>query len=381
MVKKIIFSALAITLGFLLIPLVMEVSLRFFPVFTGMPVDRESKIYSFKANTTIQRSAHWDMSGARKRHVNNVGFISDQDYDASLTSPLIAIIGDSYIEAMQVDYVNTAEAQLRKLCENHVRVYSFGAQFAPLSQYLEWAQYVATSFRPNYLVINIVGNDFDESLIEWQKTSSTGGVPGMTFFDLSKPDNQNTVTIPFAKESIVVQVLRHSALAQYLVRNVEVVNLLNDLKHFSFSSKPREPKASGAEVNTQYVGNTEKSFDQKRLRESKKAVDLFLNRLPEVTGMKPSSILLTIDAERPEIYNATSRNDLSSYFSVMRTYLIKEAKSLGYNVEDLRTPMIKNYIDNGKRFEFSNDNHWNAQGHRVLAESLFNSPPIAALCR
>jgi hypothetical protein len=405
-VKSLFFSLIAVMMGFFVVLLVLEITLRFFPVFSGMPVNRESAIYSFIPNTTIQRSNHWDMTGARKRQVNNVGFISDQAYIAAAQSnngnqspkSLIAIIGDSYIEAMQVDYANTTEANLLKNCYEHARVYSFGAQFAPLSQYLSWVDYASKTFAPKAMVINIVGNDFDESLLSYQLSSNGGGVPGMQFFELTQ-DTSDLVIVPFKSEGVITRLLRHSVLAQYLVRNVGVVNLWKDYRQQllapsqgkSISKEMKSDNKSDTsltgvvspiaqEPHSEYVGNAKRIYDAQKLQDSQKAVDEFLRRLPQLANLPPKSIVLSVDAERPQIYTLKGRQDVDSFFSVMRAYFIKQARAQGFEVLDLRPAMIAQFDRTGERFEFSDDNHWNAAGHQLLASQLLRTPAISALC-
>jgi len=43
---------------------------------------------------------------------NNAGFVDDQDYNASYEQPLLAIVGDSYVEAAMVSYVETLHGRL-----------------------------------------------------------------------------------------------------------------------------------------------------------------------------------------------------------------------------------------------------------------------------
>jgi hypothetical protein len=416
--KKFAFNGLVFGMGLALIPVVLEIGLRFFPVFSGMPVNRTSEVYSFTPNVTIQRSSNWDMSNARQRKVNNAGFISDQAYDSLAKTPLIAIVGDSYIEAMQVDYKDTVEANLLAKCAPNARVYSFGAQFAPLSQYISWAQYISKTYQPKIVVVNIVGNDFDESLLTHQIATNNGGVPGMQFYDFSN-NVSSTVSIPFRKESWLTQALRHSVLAQYLVRNVGVVNLVNDyrgkltawnegrgpLKKIEYIpkedialSKPTTSQAAIELVNinhgaqsvrykdisetpSEYVGNAKRAYTSEKLQQSKKAVDTFLSDLPGAAQLPASSIVLTVDAERPLIYSDSGRQDLSSFFSVMRRYLIDRAKSQGFIVLDLRPAMIEQFKLTGEYFEFTDDNHWNAIGHRLLAQEIYQLQAIKNLCQ
>lgn len=421
LLKRFFFNLLAILLGLAIIPIILEIGLRFFPVFSGMPVNRTSEVYSFTPNVTIQRSSNWDMGNARKRQVNNAGFISDQVYDSAAKTPLIAIVGDSYIEAMQVDYRDTAEAHLLAKCAPSARVYSFGAQFAPLSQYLSWVKYASQTYQPQIMVINIVGNDFDESLLSHQIEINAGGVPGMQFYDFSH-ETPGMVTVPFKQEGWLTRVLRHSVLAQYLVRNVGIVNLVNDYRKGiypwgSWSNQSGQnsnaPVQSVAQLSPQdlqvvglnkgadkaqtnqtekgvsttsshlsdYVGNAKRAYSPEKLMLSQKVVDTFLKQLPELASLPSSAIVLTVDAERPLIYTTAGQQDLNSFFSVMRHYLIRQARMQGFSVVDLRPAMIAQHQLSGERFEFLDDNHWNANGHRLMAKALYQVPAIQRLCQ
>jgi hypothetical protein len=421
LLKRFFLNVLAILLGLAIIPIILEIGLRFFPVFSGMPVNRTGEVYSFTPNVTIQRSSNWDMSNARKRQVNNVGFISDQAYDSAAKTPLIAIVGDSYIEAMQVDYRDTVEANLLAKCAPNARVYSFGAQFAPLSQYLSWVKYASQTYQPQIMVVNIVGNDFDESLLSHQIETNAGGVPGMQFYDFSH-ESPRLVAVPFKQEGWLTQALRHSALAQYLVRNVGVVNLVNDYRNGinpwagwgnqskqnsntsnkaaaeltsqdsqvvgvnkgadSTQASKIEKGISAASSNpSEYVGNAKRAYSPQKLQLAKKAVDTFLSQLPEAAHLPSGAIVLTVDAERPLIYTSAGQQDLTSFFSVMREYFMQRARSQGFIVVDLRPAMIKQFKISGEQFEFSDDNHWNANGHRLMAKELYRVPAIQNLCQ
>jgi hypothetical protein len=97
-------------------------------------------------------------------HINNAGFFNDQNYQEDDKTPLLGVIGDSYIEATMVPYAATLHGRLATGLEGRVRVYSFGASGAPLSQYLVWAHQAVRDLGAKALVINVIGNDFDESL-------------------------------------------------------------------------------------------------------------------------------------------------------------------------------------------------------------------------
>src|SRR5687768_1767173 len=122
-------------------------------------------------STTEQRDGVFTVGVMAKQrgrwHVNNAGWNSAVEFNKEKHQLRIAIIGDSYIEALQVNVEESLAGQLRHLISKspypEVEVYAFGVSGAPLSQYLQMARYASTYFDPDILVINVVHNDFDES--------------------------------------------------------------------------------------------------------------------------------------------------------------------------------------------------------------------------
>src|SRR5712691_1933752 len=172
-----------------------EIVLRFLPVATAIratPVSAAVPVFHFTPNQDFVFSRGWDMAMVNRGHVNNAGFVNDQDYRKEAQTPLLAVIGDSYIEAAMVPYAQTMQGRLARYLEGRLRVYSFGTSGAPLSQYLIWARHAVRDYGAQALVINVVGNDFDESLAAyktgpgfWHYVSDTNGELHLRLFGYS----------------------------------------------------------------------------------------------------------------------------------------------------------------------------------------------------
>src|SRR5689334_4525479 len=81
--------------------LAAEIALRFLPVSTGlrsMPVTAADPVLHFTPDRAFVNSLGWSMHNVVRGRVNNAGFVNDQDYTHD-GPPLIAIVGDSFIEA------------------------------------------------------------------------------------------------------------------------------------------------------------------------------------------------------------------------------------------------------------------------------------------
>jgi hypothetical protein len=134
---------------------VLEIVLRLLPVSAGLktqPISTAAPVYHFEPNREFTHSAGWTFRHRTPVRVNNVGFVHQRDFDATLRLPLLAVIGDSYVEGLIIEYSATVQGCLQQWVNDQGRVYSFAAFGAPLSQYLVWAEYAAREFAANKAV-------------------------------------------------------------------------------------------------------------------------------------------------------------------------------------------------------------------------------------
>ncbi|WP_447599452.1 SGNH/GDSL hydrolase family protein [Nitrospira sp. Nam80] len=358
------FAAVSALLSISATLLVMDTALRFFPVsdgLRGVPVNENNPVYRFAPNRTLRWSKGWNFFLVNEIRTNNYGFINDIDYDPAAMSPLLAVIGDSFVEAAMVPYRQTAAGNLQASVKDIGRVYSFGASGAALSQYLAYARYVRDEFHPDGMVIIVVGNDFDESLLKYRSN------PGFHYF--VETENDRLVlkridrSIPWWKDMLMMPTL-----GRYLVMNLE----------FGNPDQLRERIVSFFGNSPQFVGNVPANADPVRLSDSKKAVDAFLDMLPAEAGLRPDHIVLVLDAPRPEIYSLDRLAAVQdSYFEIMRRYLTTAASEKGFGMIDMEQVFISDYQRTGLKYEFPNDYHWNPVGHEVVARSIQHTKAFA----
>ena len=346
--------------------LAAEVMLRFLPVSTGLrsvPVTAADPILHFTPNRPFTNSLGWNMHNVVHGRVNNAGFVNDQDYGRD-GPPLIAVIGDSFIEAQMVAYPQTLQGRLAAALAPTFRVYSFAGSGAPLSQYLIWAGLAVKEYGARAVVINVVGNDFDESIAArrvgpgfWQYVPDANGVLQLKL----TPHRAGTL----------ISLARHSALARYVIINLGIQNRLFSIRWLAemIFGKP-------ANAQPRYAGNTDTSTDERRVRDSLAAIDAFFRDVLERVGLPAERILFTLDGFR----NAdVARDGQGTYFDLMRRAFIEKAAAKGYEVIDLDTRFIPRHARTGESFEFREDNHWNAAGHEVAFEAVMASKLLARL--
>jgi hypothetical protein len=341
-----------------------EVALRFLPVASGMrtmPVTEDDPVFHFRPDRDFVFSRDWNMSLVNRGHVNNAGFVNDQDYRSDDPTPLMAVVGDSYIEAAMVPFGETVQGRLAKALSGKLRVYSFGASGAPLSQYLVWAGHAVQHYRARALVINVVGNDFDESLAAYNEKA------GFALYVRDASDKLQLKLFKYVPGGFVGLISR-SALARYLVFNLQAVDHTRALWIRLFGAT--------ATAAPRYMGNTAVEASPSRVSDSLAVIDAFFRDLATKTTLPPDRVLFTIDGFR---YPPDAAAGAGSYFDQMRQAFRAKGEAFGYEIIDLDPAFFARHGRTSERFEYPTDGHWNPAGHEVAFDAVMGSRLVKAL--
>jgi hypothetical protein len=245
------------------------------------------------------------------------------------------------------------------MVEGRGRVYSIGLSGAALSQYLVFAEFARSAFRPDAMAFVIIENDFDESLLKYMSD------PRFHYFEedgsrfvLRRVDYQLSGAKRILRKSALVRYVMHNLMAEYALSN------LGRMLPAAEASGDGPVKAAAAmEV---------------RIRDSRRAVDFFLDQLPSVSGLDRGSIVFVLDARRPAIYSPEALLEADGSFGArMRRYFMTQARSRGYPVLDMEPAFIRRHRSDNSRFEFPIDAHWNELGHELVAEEMRRSAVFA----
>ena len=328
---------------------------RLLPVASPPPlqaVTPADPIAHFQPNTEYVYSTGWNFAIHSRKRSNNYGFNNIADYHPEEKTPLFMVIGDSFVEAHEVDAGESSAELLNAGLGGRGRVYSIGLSGAALPQYLATAAYACRTFKPRALAFFIISNDFDESLLKYSQD------PQLHHFD-----EQGRLVAPHYELSMAKRVLRHSAFIRYVMYNMVSEARLRQIRLWLRGQTPV------AEVVV-HAGS-----EDEHLRDSRRAVDYFLAQLPERCGLAPSEVLFVLDAVRPNMYSPATLKEATetSYHARMRAYIAAEAKARGYEVIDMQPVFIERHARDGARFEFPTDKHWNALGHRMVADQVCKS--------
>ena len=356
--RSILMACIAIIIGIIFSFLLIEGALWFFPVNESLrtsAVNDTNPVIRSDPNRTIIWSKFPDFSMVNTVRINNYGFTNNQDYSAEASSPLVAVIGDSFVEALMVPYEETGFGRMAEYLGEDTRVYSFGRSGAPLSQYLAYAKWVREKFHPKKMIFVIIGNDFDESLLKYKSSE------GLHYFK-ENGDNLELVRVDYTPNPLA-RLIAHSKTAMYLLTNIQIQNQLKRLLAWF----------SATEADS-FVGQTSASTASERLMDSRKAVDTFFKLLPEAAGLPAEDICFVVDGIRPNLYTPSELAKVrDSYFSILREYFIHQADKDKYLTIDMQPIFIENFKTQGQKFEFEKDGHWNGHGHDMFFQAVKKS--------
>lgn len=356
--KYMTFAVIGVLFGVVVFLGMGELILRFLPVADGMraqQVDAEQPVFRFEPNRDANYAKGALFQITNRVHVNNAGFVSNQDYTADDPRPLLALIGDSYVEALMVPYAQTIQGRLAADLGQRGRAYAFAASGAGLAQYLSWTRFARDTYHPQAVSIVIIPNDFSEALYERERG------PGFNAFR-RLPDGSAEMVLTEYRPSRLRTLMRSSALMRYLGLQVKVQTLF-DTGNLSLGRH-----------DTRYVGNIEAQAPEEYMAQSRWATDRFLDLLPEMSGLPPKRIQLVVESIRPNLYDpATMAEGEASFWGRMRAYMIEQARARGFEVIDLNPIFMERFKRTGLHFEFTTDGHWNGEGHAAAAEAIMAS--------
>jgi hypothetical protein len=347
----------------------LELFLRFLPVSSpplNVPISATNPIYHREPNKdfTISHGRFFDI--VTKKRSNNYGFINRRDYFPKAASPLLAIIGDSQVEAAFVDDDLTLDSRLQQQVGKNGRVYSFAFGGLKLPMYLAYAHYIRQNFHPDGMVFVIVGNDYDESI------SKFNNKPNYYLFYPTENEKLIWKLNPYQLQ-IDDRILRYSSLYRYIKNNLNGVAQIEFIRG-KINNLFTSDKTTYNPLNVN-AGDISIDTNPERVPLSKKGVDEYLRLLPEMTGLPADKILLVVEGRRyPEELDKPN-----AFPDIMREYLIQKAQEGGFEIIDLQAVLIEHYKQNHQRFEFPTDAHWNDLGHWIVAEQIKNSHLFKAL--
>ena len=265
----------------------------------------------------------------------------------------IAIIGDSYVEALAVPFDQSMAEKLEErlvAAGRNSEIFRFGISGAPLSQYLYMYEKEIVQYQPDTVIVLLVHNDFLESFLH---------KPGRYTSSFMKLviENGSVIkeTIPVSYEQSMASLLYKSAVFRYFHYQKKIG--LGFFKRLIFGSRKKfqanidvnklENRWSDIEVTTRYL----------------------FKRFADIARDNGTDLLFVMDPHRQAIYDGIEATDAGGVAKLNRLARAI-ANTLGIPFLDLTAAFAADWQIHKRRFESPTDWHWNLRGHQLAAATI-----------
>ncbi|MDP8207528.1 MAG: hypothetical protein P9L92_12750 [Candidatus Electryonea clarkiae] len=285
----------------------------------------------FSVGRLAQEQGHW--------RVNNYGWNSIFDYVSAekRDKPLIAVIGDSYTNALLCDTDQRIDWALKEQVGNKYDVYSFGYGGIFLAGTIDVAPYVEKYFDPDVVVFLITKNTVKNSLKRYDSSP---------LHKQLRHTGEGIEEVPPGKYRAVPyrRLARKSALVRYIMLNTYIF---------------QDPLDED---------NSTDSIDQNEEKIIQDAADYIVTELNDKLPGK--ELVFLVDMDRVALYD-----DENTRPEHLKTSLRLEKACQPFencHVLDLTDPFYQYYHETSKKLNFKNDTHWNPTAYRIAAETIYS---------
>jgi lysophospholipase L1-like esterase len=266
----------------------------------------------------------------------------------------VAVVGDSFVEALQVPHDRSLGERLpAELARDGrpVEVLRFGISGAPMSQYLNMIEREVVQYRPDVIVVLVVHNDFDESFefVPGRYTSS--------FLKLRIENGRVVGEIPPDPWiATPIEWLRHTATARFF--------------YYRWLIRPESLKNFLMTAARADNGRFSANFDPSKIFASREdmaaATDYTFGRIAAASQAMGARLVIAMDGDRGAIYEGNA----NPVTLVLNGIAAEAAQRHGIRFVDLHPVFAADWKANRLSFGFESDGHWNEYGHAVAAKAI-----------
>lgn len=264
----------------------------------------------------------------------------------------IAVVGDSFVESLQVAHDRSFGERLPGFLAEMgaIEVYRFAISGAPMSQYLHMIEREVGSYRPDWIVVLLTHNDFDESF------RFKAGRYTSSFRKLEVKDGRVLREIPpRVLRPGATEWLRRSATARFLlyrwqVRPQFLVNWLAPPAHADdrVAANVRIGEVLAAEPDV------------------RGATDYVLGRIAANAKSLDAKLLVAMDGDRQAIYEGREASEALKLNGIAGEAAARHDTPF----LDLHPVFAADWKANRRNFQFESDYHWNEHGQAVVAGAI-----------
>ena len=272
----------------------------------------------------------------------------------------IAVVGDSYVEALQVPpQASLAEGLERELAAGGavVEVFRYGISGAPLSQYLHMVRRAVLPARPDVVAVLLVHNDFDESYRQ------AVGLYTKSFLTFELGAGGAVTEIPPVpyRQGALAWLRNRSATWRYLSHGT-LLNLAAS-----------RALILGSRDQARYEANVDVTGLEAREALDRRATAYGFGQLQAACAAARARLVLLMDGVRAGIEAGQLSGAEAEYESGalrLNRMARQEAERLGIPFVDLHPVFAQDFRRNARPFAHPTDGHWNAYAHSLAARAL-----------
>ena len=243
----------------------------------------------------------------------------------------VAFVGDSFVEALQVPFSKSFVGILQKQAKGNVTIKNYGVgSYSPVLYYLLWKNKIK-NFQPTHVILLLYSNDMrnDTNYLQHAKFSH----------------NSELIAVEGSTEKWQYAVDEYFYSARFLRKKYHEIR-------FAYS------KEKSARV--------EKKIEEDTLEKSK--TFYYLKLLADQVQEQKARFILMVVPSKQNLQGQKKQQELSEY--VYRW-------SQKHNIEflDLVVPFQKSYKSSSNKLFFDIDIHFNAQGHKTVANIIQKKIP------
>ena len=333
----------SVLVGMALTLLALELVLRCLPLIDVHSADPRADwpIRTWVPHVRYTHSTGWALHNVRHGTVNDYGYISPFDY-RGLTHG-VAVFGDSFVESLMNDYSEALAGVLGQLLGPRRPVMNFGISNSAMAHYLGSAPLIAGRFHPDAAVVVIGVNDF---------SSSFSRQPGR--FSWAQGAKFPVELTPERRTSATARLLRSLALTRY------VRGSLRMSQRTLFRKQEAAAEAAPA------------CRDESLSAQDRALIATFVERFGSALGVAPERVVLVFDSDRQSIYQGKPPQGACATRDLLANQLLAAlARRAGYHVVDTKPIFSEYYARTRRQVDYlPEDGHWNAEGHKLVAQRV-----------
>jgi len=207
------------------------------------------------------------------------------------------------------------------------------------------ARYARAHFDPDILVVNVVHNDFDESLCSVKREA------GMLCLEYDGNAVHEPSIIPYEPNPVFRMARRINSIL-YIVANLQISARLDRL-----ASRIRSTPNYNANIDVESVKTIRSRIET--------AVDYVLSTLKRESRGRP--VVFIMDAPLKDIYANTLKQSDVRWLNEL---LQHKTLQFGFVFIDLTDAFARIFESEHVRLDVQYDGHWNKRGHEAAAQAL-----------